>query len=93
MNPVRTVLLVLGIALVVLGAYMLYFEAGLQRWVSLGVVTAGLLILVGLIVMGVAGGARIDRPMTTEREVVHERPQTRTERIPEERETTYERRY
>jgi len=62
MNATRAVFWMLGIVFILAGAYMLYFEAGLNRWVSIGVVTAGVLLFVGLAVMTFATGAPADRP-------------------------------
>jgi hypothetical protein len=74
MNATRTILWVLGIVFVLGGAYMLYFQAGLNRWVSIGVLTAGFLLFIGLAVMGFAGNAPTEAPVVEEREVVHEGP-------------------
>jgi hypothetical protein len=74
MNATRAILWVLGIVFVLGGAYMLYFQAGLNRWVSIGVLTAGFLLFIGLAVMGFAGGAPADTPVVEDREVVHEGP-------------------
>jgi hypothetical protein len=75
MNATRAILWVLGIAFVLGGAYMLYFEAGLNRWVSIGVLTAGFLLFIGLAVLGFADRAPSDAPaVVEEREVVHEGP-------------------
>jgi hypothetical protein len=52
MNAARMVVFILGIALVILGAWMLFFQAGLNKWVPIGVAGAGLLILIGLMVVG-----------------------------------------
>jgi hypothetical protein len=71
MNGSRTVTWILGAALLIAGAFMLYFNLGLNRWVSIGVLAAGLLILLGLAAMGFAGGARTDHhdSVVTERVV------------------------
>jgi len=79
MNVTRTVMWLVGLVVLVLGAYMIYFEAGLDRWVSLGIVGAGLLIFIGLSVMAFAGGARNDPPTRVVRE-----PPTVVERAPRE---------
>ncbi|HUR64405.1 MAG TPA: hypothetical protein VM241_07985 [Candidatus Thermoplasmatota archaeon] len=75
MNATRAILWVLGIVFVLGGAYMLYFQAGLNRWVSIGVLTAGFLLFIGLAVMGFAGRAPSDTPTVVEdREVVRDGP-------------------
>lgn len=61
MNATRAAFWTLGIAFVLGGIYMLYFEAGLDRWVSFGVLMAGFLVFIGLAVMGFSGsrGTRV----------------------------------
>ncbi|MEA3204347.1 MAG: hypothetical protein QOI63_2029 [Thermoplasmata archaeon] len=82
MNATRAILWVLGIVFVLGGAYMLYFQAGLNRWVSIGVLTAGFLLFIGLAVMGFAGQAPSDTPAVVEdREVVREGPVYERRRI------------
>lgn len=61
MNATRAVFWMVGIVFILAGAFMLYFEAGLSRWVSIGVVTAGVLLFVGLAVMGYSQTAPTDR--------------------------------
>lgn len=51
-----------GVVIVLFGAYLLYFEADLNRWISIGLLTAGILLFVGVCVMMFAGGARSDPP-------------------------------
>lgn len=46
-----------GLVAILAGAYLLYFEAGLDRWVSIGILGAGLLLFVGLAVMTFASSA------------------------------------
>jgi hypothetical protein len=77
MNATRVGLWLLGIAFVLGGAYLLYFEANLSRWVSLGVLTAGLLLFIGLAVMAFSGHSSNDG-----KTVIEERPTTvvRTQR-------------
>ncbi|HUR61801.1 MAG TPA: hypothetical protein VM286_05490 [Candidatus Thermoplasmatota archaeon] len=75
MNATRAILWVLGVLFVLGGAYMLYFQAGLNRWVSIGILTAGFLLFIGLAVMGFAGRAPSDTAIVEgDREVVRERP-------------------
>ena len=51
-----------GVVLILAGAYLLYFEAGLSRWVSIGVLTAGFLLFIGLAVMSYAATSPPDTP-------------------------------
>lgn len=60
MNTTRAILMAVGVVTVLVGAYLLYFEANLDRWVSIGIVTAGILLFVGVCVMMFAGGAKTD---------------------------------
>lgn len=60
MNTTRAILLAVGVVTVLVGAYLLYFEANLDRWVSIGIVTAGILLFIGVVVMMFAGGAKSD---------------------------------
>ena len=62
MNTTRAILWVFGIILVLVGAYMLYYQAGLDRWVSIGILTAGFLVFIGLAVMAFSETARSDTP-------------------------------
>ncbi|MEA3136402.1 MAG: hypothetical protein QOJ26_1073 [Thermoplasmata archaeon] len=57
-----------GLVVILAGAYLLYFEAGFDRWISIGVLGAGLLLFVGLAVMSFAGGAPTDPSPTRARE-------------------------
>jgi hypothetical protein len=50
----------LGIVVILAGVFLLYFEAGLSRWVSLGIVGAGVLLFVGMAIMAFASGAPSD---------------------------------
>lgn len=60
MNATRIVMWLVGLVAILAGAYMLYFEADLDRWVSLGVLGAGLLLFIGLAIMAFAGSSRGD---------------------------------
>jgi hypothetical protein len=68
----------LGIVFILGGAYMLYFEAGLSRWVSIGVLISGFLLFIGLAVMSFASSAPNDTPSGVVKEsrdmVVDRRP-------------------
>ena len=54
MNGARLMLYLFGGALVVIALWMMFFETGLNRWIPIGVAAAGLLLVIGLIVMGSA---------------------------------------
>lgn len=60
MNGTRLVLFILGLGLVILAGWMLFFQTGLNRWVPFGVAAAGLLMLIGLMVIGFSESARSD---------------------------------
>lgn len=89
MNATRSVMWMVGLVAILAGAYLLYFEAGLDRWVSIGILGAGLLLFIGLAVMTFAQSA----PSEPSPRVVRE-PETVVERSPRhvvERETRRER--
>lgn len=81
MNPTRMVIWMVGLVAILAGAYLLYFEANLDRWVSIGILGAGLLVFIGLAVMTFASGAPSE-PRTAVREetVVERAPRTYVER-------------
>lgn len=54
------VVFILGLALVLVGAWMLFFQTGLDRWVPMGIAGAGLLVLIGLLVIGFSENASGD---------------------------------
>ena len=60
MNGTRMVVFILGLALVLVGAWMLFFQTGLSKWVPIGIAGAGLLVLVGLLVIGFSENATDD---------------------------------
>ena len=60
--------LAVALAFILGGAYLLYFEADLNRWVSIGVLMAGFLLFIGLAVMSFASGAPADKPATVVKE-------------------------
>lgn len=72
MNATRAILMSAGIVIVLVGAYLLYFEANLDRWISIGILTAGILLFVGMCVMAFAGGARSDGARNQPTTVVQE---------------------
>lgn len=55
-----------GLIIVVAAAYLLYFEADLNRWLSMGILSAGILLFVGLAVMMFAGSAPSEPPARTQ---------------------------
>lgn len=74
MSPLRMIFMALGIAIFIFGVYLFFFEAGLEQWISIGILTAGVIIFIGLLVMGFASGAPRDEPAEVhDREVVRER--------------------
>jgi hypothetical protein len=50
----RMLLYVLGAGLMIAGIALLFFETGLDAWVPAGVALAGLIILIGLLVVGLS---------------------------------------
>lgn len=54
------VVFILGLALILVGAWMLFFQTGLNQWVPVGVAGAGLLVLIGLLVIGFSENATSD---------------------------------
>lgn len=78
MNASRTITMILGLAFLLAGAYLLYFEANLSRWVSIGILSAGVLLFIGLAVMSYAGSAPVEPAARTvvEHETIESRPTT-----------------
>ncbi len=60
MSATRLMLYTLGSLFVIGGIVMLFFETGLDKWISSGMALAGLIIIVGVAVMGLADKARKD---------------------------------
>jgi CHASE2 domain-containing sensor protein len=60
MNGARMVVFVLGLALILVGAWMLFVQANLSRWIPIGIAGAGLLVLIGLLVIGFSENASSD---------------------------------
>lgn len=83
MDATRPLMWLLGILFVLGGSYLLYFEAGLSRWFSLGVLTAGFLLFIGLAVMAFFGSGKGDAPVVVRHENVVAVPPTTTR--PDER--------
>ena len=61
MNPARTLLYFFGIVLVIAAIAIFFFETGLQRWVPVSLLLAGILLIIGLSVMGFAEDAPAER--------------------------------
>lgn len=68
----RMIMYLLGAALVVVAVVMFFFAGGLDRWVPVSMLIAGILLILGLSVMGFADNSPSDRPPVRER-VVDER--------------------
>jgi hypothetical protein len=64
MSAANAILYVLGAALIVVGLGLLFFETGLAAWVPPGIAIAGLVIIVGMMVLGLSG--RTDRHVEEE---------------------------
>ena len=60
MNPARVVMWFLGAFLVVAALLLLYFETGLDNWIPAAIAGAGLLLIIGLLVLSFAGNAPSD---------------------------------
>ena len=70
---VRLAIYFVGVVLVLVAAWMLFFEAGLNRWIPVGIAAAALLLIIGISVMGAADRAELPRERTVERgDEVHE---------------------
>lgn len=54
MNGTRLVVWLIGVALVVVAMFLLFFETGVASYVPVGIALAGLLLIVGVIVMGMS---------------------------------------
>lgn len=70
MNMGQAVLYTLGAVILVVGIVLLFVESGLATWIPTGIALAGLLIIVGLLVIGLS-----DRDKDTE--VTHVEHHTR----------------
>lgn len=68
--------MMVGVGVLLIGAYLFYFQADLDRWVSIGIVTAGILVFVGVCIMMFAGGARTDPATTRSPAVVQDNRET-----------------
>lgn len=56
----RALLYFLGVILVIGALAMFFFETGLDRWVPVGLLAAGVLLIIGLAVMSFADSAPSD---------------------------------
>ena len=61
MSAGRSILYLLGIILVVAALAMFFFQTGLNRWVPVGLLAAGVLLIIGLAVMSFANTAPEER--------------------------------
>lgn len=61
MSAGRSILYLLGIILVVAALAMFFFQSGLDRWVPVGLLAAGVLLIIGLAVMSFANNAPEER--------------------------------
>lgn len=61
MSPARMLLYFFGIILVIAAISIFFFQTGLQRWVPVSLLAAGILLIVGLAVMGFADNAPNER--------------------------------
>jgi uncharacterized membrane protein len=61
MSAGRSILYLLGIVLVVGALLMFFFQTGLNRWVPVGLLAAGVLLIIGLAVMSFANTAPEER--------------------------------
>ncbi len=57
MSPTRTIIWVVGVLMIIAGGLILFFETGLSAWVPATIAGAGLLLVVGLIVLTFATNA------------------------------------
>ncbi len=64
MSAGRSILYLLGILLVIGALAMFFFESGLNRWVPVGLLAAGVLLIIGLAVMSFANTAPEERSHT-----------------------------
>lgn len=64
MSASRTMLYFLGIVLVVVAIAVFFFTAGLNRWIPVSMLAAGILLIIGLSVMGFAEDAPNERRHT-----------------------------
>lgn len=60
MSGSRMVLYFFGIVLVVVALAVLFFATGLNRWIPVSLLGAGILLIIGLAVMGFANDAPSD---------------------------------
>ena len=68
MSASRAVMYFLGVILVVVALAMFFFQTNLDRWVPVGLLAAGVLLIIGLAVMSFADSAP---PEHTRRDTHH----------------------
>lgn len=61
MSPARMLLYFFGILLVVMSIGIFFFQTGLDEWVPVSLLVAGILLIIGLAVMGFADNAPSER--------------------------------
>lgn len=61
MSAGRAILYFLGVILVIAALAMFFFQTGLDRWVPVGLLAAGVLLIIGLAVMSFADNAPEER--------------------------------
>lgn len=62
MDLARTMLMVLGLVAVIGGVLMVFFEVGLDQWISRNLLIAGMLIFAGMAVLVFASSAPSEPP-------------------------------
>lgn len=57
MSPTRLFIWIVGVLLVIAGLMVLFFQTGISQWIPASIAGAGLLLLVGLLVVSFANRA------------------------------------
>ena len=60
LSPTRTVIWTVGLLLIIAGASILFFESGMQAWIPATIAGAGLLLIIGVLVLTFATQAPSD---------------------------------
>jgi small neutral amino acid transporter SnatA (MarC family) len=71
MDATRVLIWIIGLALVVVAAFMLFFQTGLNRFVPLSIAGAGLLLIIGVAVMSMSEKMHDDHETVTEEHHEH----------------------
>jgi len=82
MNGTRLVVWIIGVALVVFAIFLLFFQTGLSAYVPAGIALAGLILIVGVIVMSAAEGMHSHEHVEPPRERIIREENVRQEREP-----------